>query len=128
MIVAAASGIRLTAAAILSAVRSCSSRPMSGEKPRRGSTTVTWVPGTSASRRTSSWAAWSSRRSGVSIISNGMSWPNRTHRSCSWLALAVSMTKWTARSEVGRRLRAYRSAASVARSMLSTSTSTTRRV
>ena len=104
--VAAAFGIRLTAAAILSAVRSCSIRPISGEKLRRGSTTVTWVPGCSASCRTNSWEACTSRRSGASIISNGMSWPNRTHRSRIRSALALSMTKCTARSDVGRRLRA----------------------
>ena len=44
MMVAAELGTRLTTAAILSAVRSCSSRPSSGEKLRRGSTTVTCVP------------------------------------------------------------------------------------
>ena len=37
---------------------------------------------------------------------NGMSWPSRTHRSRSRSALALSMTKCTARSDVGRRLRA----------------------
>ena len=106
MMVAAAFGMRLIAAAILSAVRSCSIRPRNAEKLRRGSTTVTWVPGCSASRWTSSWDACTSRRSGVSIISNGTSWPNRTHRSRSRSALALSMTKCTARSDVGRRLRA----------------------
>ena len=55
MIVAAAFGTRLTTPAILSAVRSCSSRP-SSEKLRRGRIAVTCVPGASASWLTSSAA------------------------------------------------------------------------
>ncbi len=49
MMVAAAFGTRLTTPAILSAVRSCSSLPSSGEKLRLGRIAVTWVPGCSAS-------------------------------------------------------------------------------
>jgi len=45
-------GTRLTAPAILSAVRPCSSLPSSGEKLRPGKITVTCAPGCSASRRT----------------------------------------------------------------------------
>jgi len=47
--VAAAFGSRLTTKAMESAVRSCISRPSSGEKLRRGKITVTRVPGFSAS-------------------------------------------------------------------------------
>jgi len=74
-IVATACGMLLITPAILSAVRSCSSRPSRGEKDRRGSTTVTLVPGCSTSRLTSSADARRIRRSGVSIISSGTSWP-----------------------------------------------------
>jgi hypothetical protein len=58
--------------------------------------------------------------------SSTMSRSPRIHSSRSWLAWSVSMTKCTARSVVGRRLRAYRTAASVARSKLSTSRYTVR--
>ena len=64
----------------------------------------------------------------MSIISSGMSCPNRTQSSRSVSAWALSMTKWTARIEVGRRPRAYLIAANVARSTLSTKISTTRRL
>ena len=68
--VAAALGTRLTTPAILSAVRSCSSRPSSGEKLRLGKIAVTCVPGVSASRLTSSTAARFSLRSGQSMNSS----------------------------------------------------------
>jgi hypothetical protein len=102
--VAAASGMLLTTAAILSAVRSCSSRPRSGEKLRRGRITVTCVPGTWACSQISSSVARSSLRSGQLIRSSGTSSTRLIHLSRSLSARAVSMTKWTARSEVGRRL------------------------
>ena len=128
MIVAAAFGTWLITSAILSAVRSCRIRPSTGAYPRRGSTTVTWVLFCAAARLTSSRDARVSRRSGASIISSGMSCPNLIHFSCSCCARALSMTKWTARSVVGRRPRAYLMAASVARSTSSTKISTTRRL
>ena len=49
------------------------------------------------------------------------------HFSRSSSARTLSITKCTARIDVGRRLRAYRSAASVARSKPSTKTKTVRR-
>jgi hypothetical protein len=104
MMVAAASGMLLTTAAILSAVRSCSSRPSSGEKLRRGRITVTCVPGTWACSQTRSAEARVSRRSGQSTRSSGTSSTRLTHLSRSLFARVVSMTKWTARSVVGRRL------------------------
>ena len=64
----------------------------------------------------------------MSIISSGMSCPNRTQFSRSFSAWALSMTKCTARIAVGRRPRAYLIAANVARSTLSTKMSTTRRL
>ena len=125
--VAAALGTRLTTPAILSAVRSCSSRPSSGEKLRRGRITVTWVPGVAASWLTSSAAARVSLRSGASTNSSDTllsgSQACRSRSACS-----LSMTKCTARSVVGRRLLAYRSAAMVDRSKSSTNTMTTRRL
>ncbi len=101
--VAAALGTRLTTPAILSAVRSCSSRPSSGEKLRRGRIAVTWVPGASASWLTSSAAHRVSLRSGQSTNSSDTlrsgSQAARSRSACS-----LSMTKCTARSIVGRRL------------------------
>jgi len=76
----------------------------------------------------SSAAARVIRRSGVSIISSGISWPYCTQFSRSSSACAASMTKCTARMLVGRSPRAYRMAANVARSTLSTKISTTRRL
>ncbi|HEX4830233.1 MAG TPA: hypothetical protein VH478_03965 [Trebonia sp.] len=105
-IVAAQSRTRLTTAESWSAVRSCSRRPSSGEKDRRGSTTVTCVPGGSASVTASSAAARVTRRSGVSIISSGTSSPCCAHFSRSLSACAASTTKWTARKLVGRSPRA----------------------
>jgi hypothetical protein len=61
---AAGRGIRLTTLAILPAVRSCRSRPGSGRVLRRGSSTVTWVPGWQACLAASSPAACSIRRGG----------------------------------------------------------------
>ncbi len=52
----------------------------------------------------------------------------RVHFSRSLSARTLSMTKCTARMLVGRRLRAYRSAARVARSKPSTKTKTVRRL
>ncbi len=52
----------------------------------------------------------------------------RVHFSRSLSARTLSMTKCTARMPVGRMLRAYRSAATVARSKLSTKTKTVRRL
>ena len=103
MMVAAALGTRLTTPAILSAVRSCSSRPSSGEKLRRGRIAVTWVPGVAASWVTSSAAARVRRRSGVSTNSSD-TLRSGSHAVRSRSACSVSMTKWTARSTVGRRL------------------------
>ena len=85
------------------------------------------MPGCAASRLTSSAAALVSRRSGASMKSSTTFRSPRSHSSRSWSAWAVSMTKCTARKVVGRRLLAYLSAASVARSKLSTSTYTVRR-
>ncbi|HJZ01298.1 MAG TPA: hypothetical protein VJ305_11290, partial [Streptosporangiaceae bacterium] len=48
--------VRLTTKAMKSAVRSCMSRPSSGEKLRRGNITVTRAPRFSASQATSSAA------------------------------------------------------------------------
>ena len=124
--VAAAFGTRLTTPAILSAVRSCSSRP-SSEKLRRGRIAVTCVPGAFASWLTRSAAHRVSLRSGQSMKSSETlrsgSQAARSRSACS-----LSMTKCTARTVVGRRLLAYRSAARVARSKSSTKTMTTRRV
>ena len=90
--VAAALGTRLTTPAILSAVRSCSSRPSSGEKLRLGKIAVTCVPGVSASRLTSSAAARFSLRSGQSMNSSDtLRSGSQATRSCS--AFSVSMTK-----------------------------------
>jgi hypothetical protein len=126
MMVAAAFGTRLTTPAILSAVRSCRSRP-SSEKLRRGKIAVTCVPGVSASWLTRSAAALVSLRSGQSMNSSDTlrsgSQAARSRSACS-----VSMTKCTARTVVGRMLFAYRSAAMVDRSKSSTKTMTTLRV
>src|SRR5262249_23236110 len=126
-IVAAACGMRDTAAAILSAVRSCSSLPTTAEYVRRGRIAVTPTPGSSASALTSSAAHLASRRSGQSTKSSTMPVFARTQSRRRVSAWALSITKCTACSEVGRRLRAYRSPAIVARSKLSTNTKTVRR-
>ena len=86
------------------------------------------MPGCAASALTSSAAARVILRSAQSMKSSTTSMPARVHSSRRLSAWAVSMTKWTARRVVGRRLRAYRSAAIVARSKLSTKTNTVRRV
>src|SRR6266700_2140060 len=100
-IVAAACGIRLTAAATLSAVWSCNSRPSSGVKLRLGKTTVTPTPGSAASSLTSAAAALASRRSGQSTRSSVTPLLARTQSRRSALARCLSMTKCTARREVG---------------------------
>ena len=123
--VAAAFGTRLTTPAILSAVRSCSSVARS-EKLRLGKIAVTCVPVCSASRLTSSAAHLVSLRSGQSMNSSD-TLRSGSQAARSFSAFSLSMTKCTARTVVGRRLFAYRSAARVARSKSSTKTMTTRR-
>jgi len=71
MMVTATLGTRVTAPAILSAVRPCSSLPSCGEKLRPGKITVTCAPGSSASRRTRSAAHRVSLRPGQSTSSSG---------------------------------------------------------
>ena len=68
-----------------------------------------------------------SRRSGQSTKSSAIPVLARTQSCRSVSAWTLSITKCTARSVVGRRLRAYRSPAIVARSKSSTNTNTVRR-
>ena len=103
---AATCGSRETAPAILSAVRSCSSRLVTW-KARRGSMMVTSVPVSSAVRAASSAAARRSRRSGTSMTSSGTSAAaeaSQRLRRCS--ACFESIIRCTARSSTGRSERA----------------------
>src|ERR1700742_5035806 len=79
--IAVALRMRLTARAILSAVRSCRNRPNSGEYVRRGNSTVTLVSSWSLSTRTTnSCAARLKCRSGQLINHNGGSCSKRSAR------------------------------------------------
>ena len=72
MIVAAVRGTCITALAISSAVRSCSSRCRRETKPRRGRITMQKTSGSRTASATSSSAARSTRRSSHSTISRLM--------------------------------------------------------
>ena len=88
-----------TAAAIRSALRSCSSRRQPPVNPRRGSRIVTSVAPSAPLLRRSSSAARASRRSGHSMMSSGnRDNPSRLQSASRSRASFGSTAKWTTRS------------------------------